>query len=86
MLLAIDAGNTNIVFALVQAGDEPSPAHPYYEHDFFVHAIIGIRRRRRALPTRSGAVIVHECANLPVTPRLEWVRVEKRPPPEPADY
>ncbi|MHC4607927.1 MAG: hypothetical protein ACYTAF_13525 [Planctomycetota bacterium] len=78
--------SNSLVFALVEAGDEPDPDHPYYHEDFLAHAIAGIRRRRRTLPMRRVRVVVHECANLVVTPDLAVRRDEKRAPAEPRDF
>jgi hypothetical protein len=78
--------SNSLTFLLVEAGDEPDPEYPYYAGDFVLHALRGIRRRRRTIPTRRGAVALHECGNLAVGPDLAIRREEKRAPRVPGDY
>jgi hypothetical protein len=78
--------SNSLTFLLVEAADEPDLEYPYYAGDFVAQAFAGIRRSRRTIPTRRGAVAFHECGNLLVTPDLSVRRVEKRAPKAPLDF
>lgn len=78
--------SNSLTFALVVGGDAPDPGFHLYESEYLIQSRLGIFRTRRSLPTRRGEVVVHECANLRVTPDLDVERIEKNASACPRDY
>ncbi len=78
--------SNSLVFALVEAGDEPDLRFPYYEHEYYRIAREGLRRRDPTLPTREGSIAFHDCFDVSVGSDLSVRKVEKRSPPPPADF
>jgi hypothetical protein len=80
--------SNSLVFALVEAGDAPDPAHPYYYRDILGIFRNGVTRPERAwLPTRGGRRLgLHAGVKLRVAPDLSIAREVVPQPAEPADY
>jgi hypothetical protein len=74
------------VFALVASGDEPAPDFRGYLGEFTRQVRLGVRRTRRALPTRRGELWLFESGNVEARPDLSLTRVEPPPPPPPRDF
>jgi hypothetical protein len=74
------------VFALVASGDELDLACRRYLWHFVAQVRLGVRRERRTLPTRRGALWLFEAGNLEVGADLSFVRLDPPAPPAPRDF
>jgi hypothetical protein len=79
--------SNSLVFLLVQAGDEPDRAYPWYLFDFVRAHRWGLRKPVSTIRTRQGRRVgLHRFCNLAVDAGLDIQREEKARPPRPLDF